>query len=286
MVLVTLLLLFFTILRPTASRPFNGMTPEEKVCAGTKNFSAVVLSAHMHRFVHTEKILNRYNFKVELEQPIPFDSQGLQDIYTSLKIFDNFPLKLDEYRKTFSNYATFRKAIESFVAEPQNVSSIDDWKFFFEDDIGVHPGDSSPICSIKEAMELARTDGIFYLGLCGPTCYDFNQEIVRGVHFKRCYGTCAHAFALTKWKAALILNVMLLLQKEIYVVERLYFDRGLYEYGKRVQPILTIGTNLNRTHSVYGKDGANETTSSPILDHCGLIYQDRKAFHTTIGRKT
>ena len=250
-------------------------------CFG-KNLTAVVLSMHNHRFQHTEKVLSRLNFEVIRERPIPYTSPALLDIYNSLKLYDGFPLNLDEYRKTFSNYATFRKAIQSFAVEPPEVSSLEEWRFFFEDDVAVHQGDTSPVCSIRRGMELAQTEGILYLGICGSECFSQNKIEERGVVFSRCYGCCAHAFGLTKWKAGLILDLFLLLQRDIIMVQRLYFDRGLYEYGRRVQPIFVVGANLNRTHPVYGKDGPNQTTSSPVMDHSGIFYQDRKFYSTTI----
>ena len=273
-----LLFLLLLLLKPLPQAAEGGQAGG---CFGT-NLSAVVLSIHHHRFLHTRNILAQLNFDVMHEKPIGYDSPYLQELYNSLEMFKGIPLDQEWQRKTFSNYATFRRAIQGFANEPEELSCAEDWRFFFEDDIALHPGAPSPVCSIRRGMELARTEGIVYLGICGSACFPWNKELHQGVNFERCYGTCAHAFGVTKWKAGKILDTLLLLQKEMSAIQRLALDCGLFEYGRRIQPIFTIGTNLNRTHEIYGKNGANESIPGPDGDHSGIFYQDRKRYPTTI----
>ena len=241
------------------------------------NFSAVVLSVHPRRFQTTENILSKIFVSVVKETPILYKSLALQSAFKSLSMFNGTTLSSTVDKKVFSNYVTFRKVIHEFANEPPSISNDLDWRFFFEDDVALHLGANYPACNIRKGIDLARTDGIIYLGICGPTCYTWSSEYHEGILYQRCYGTCAHAFGLTKWKATRILETLLWLQNDLCFDYRIVMDRGLYEYGRLIQPVLVVGSNLD--NSQYMKE-----KSKPHPGHCGLFFQDRENNPSTVWR--
>jgi len=201
----------------------------------------------------------------------------------------------DKLRKTFSNKLAFETIIQNFISSESYGPN--EWIFLFEDDIRVNPNVVDPYCYIRAAMLLASPpmrkikknsgsaphhvspqhvgDGIVYLGLClieGTICESPVEN--RHSHFnitvemKRCFGHCAHAFGVVKWKAPSLLSELQSLHNEFSDYSDFhFFDVGLLLYGK-VHPILLLGSNLQ---------------SPQCPSHMGLFYQDRMTFPTTIG---
>ena len=83
----------------------------------------------------------------------------------------------------------------------QTKGSMSDWLYIFEDDIALHNLSIAPICDIKAAETVAMGDGILYLGACPKTCYKFSAVTFLGRVFEKCWGHCAHAIGITKWKS-------------------------------------------------------------------------------------
>jgi len=126
---------------------------------------------------------------------------------------------------------------------------------------------------VAKGLKLAEKDGFIYLGICGPDCSNPPSPLDKGVEAARCAGTCAHAFGFQQWKAGEFLTEMsglTLKGVEGPVILGFYFDRYMYEYGKQVQKIWLVGSNL-------------KSPVTSVLDHFGLLFQDRALYPSTIG---
>jgi len=149
------------------------------------------------------------------------------------------------------------------------------WRFFFEDDLAVHPNVTSENGKllVVKGLKLAEKEGVIYLGLCGANCIE-PRVLDSGVQAARCAGTCAHAFGFQRWKAGEFLTEMsglTLKGVEGPVILGFYFDRYLYEYGLQVQRIWLVGSNL-------------KSPVTTVMDHFGLLFQDRERYPTTISK--
>ena len=242
---------------------FDGSSPP-KHTINAPQLRATVMSNNLTRYNRTHAILLRHRFRVELMEPIDYQSVRIDRWATD----NNISLPNDaRMRKTLSNRLTFHDMITNFAREPGHVSNSTDWMFFFEDDINDHPG-VHVHRAIVQGMHISAVDGILYLGICSPRCELGSNHTIQGVEYSRCHGNCAHAFGVAKWKCSRIIPLFLILQKEYSTgTHMLYFDQGLHKYGEKVNPIFVVGTNL----------------ASPVdARHFGLFYQDRGIFHSQI----
>ncbi len=232
-------------------------------------FQGIVLSINSERFDHTGSTLKHLNIRVTQHIPLKYNSitvdQELEKFQGSRKYHT------DEYLKVFSNRMAFIAAMQAFA----NDHSVDPnaWRFFFEDDISLHP--SLKPDQAKEILEtglsLASGDGMVYLGLCGPRCAGTKMPLVNGTDAERCSGTCAHAFGFKRWKVARFLSIMGDLEIEGHDphIESMYFDRTLLAYGLQVHKVWLIGIDL-------------QSPAREGYDHFGILFQDRDAFHSSI----
>ncbi len=154
----------------------------------------------------------------------------------------------------------------------------DDFAFVFEGDIALYDNVSHADArqAVLHGMDLARADGLLYLGGCFPQCTwgPAEEEWLGNTRFERCSNKCTHALAVTKRKAATLMAEL----RESMRVEAgpdgssLYLgyiiDQMLSTYSKHHNGTWSIGTNFVAP--------GNEV-------HTGIFYQDRKAFRTTIG---
>ena len=233
---------------------------------------AVILSNNYTRFKHSRRILKRNEvFEVRRKMPISYKSPVIDGALNELNlnvtdIMSSFNMTITQVKKTLSNELTFIEALRAFSAEPSDVSKVNDWTFFFEDDIALHSSVTDPIVAIRRGILHAREDGILYLGICGPTCNGWANPF-QAVKIKRCYGSCAHAFGLAKWKVESFLQSVDILKGNMTDLHKLYFDRFLYAYGQKVKPVHVLDWNL----------------ASPCnKHHKGIYYQDRSKFASAI----
>jgi hypothetical protein len=184
----------------------------------------------------------------------------------------------DQNLKVFSNRMAFVSAMQAFVDDDS--VGWDSWRFFFEDDISLHPSLTPDQAkeALAKGLALAAGDGAIYLGICGPKCSAgaVHLRIKRrsnahsvSVDAAQCSGTCAHAFGFKKWKAIGFLLHMNNLEMESEY-KRMYFDRVLLAYALQVHRIWVVGSNLR-------------SPAKGISDHFGILFQDRDAFHSTIS---
>lgn len=283
----------------------------QQLCHIVKNSTTVhpiratVLSVNTERYTNCKSVLeDKFNgLVVNRYYPIPWDAEALEQRYRhDYQQFLNCKRTADGERvwdsdaddkqvlsvvekKVISNMIGFIDLLFDFAAEPRNVSDENDWMLIFEDDIGVHPGAREPTCDVLQGLEMAKREGLAFLGRCGKLkCNKAEKrtgEAATGSETKisRCFdGTCAHAWAVTKWKARLIPGAALALICQ--ASQPAYMDVGLLLISQKIHPTVFIGENLDAFHEVYKGNGK---FAKPEDDHSGLVFQDRAKYPTTIG---
>ncbi|KAG0554648.1 hypothetical protein M758_12G111800 [Ceratodon purpureus] len=246
-------------------------TYTEEEVAGNLIFDGVVLSMKDERFEHTRNVLTFLGIKVVQKVPPSFQSKEVDkglELYVGSRGFHT-----SAFLKVWSNRMAFIDALEEFVQDSS--CNAETWRFFFEDDIAIHPNITSARARVllAKGVKLADKDGFMYLGICGPNCTEA-RLIDNGVQAARCAGTCAHAFGFQRWKAAEFLTEMsglTLKGVEGPVILGFYFDRYMYEYANQVQKIWVVGSNL-------------KSPVQSVVDHFGLLFQDRAMYPTTITK--
>lgn len=243
---------------------------EEEV-SGDLHLDGVVLSMKDERFLHTRDVLTTMGINIFQKVPPSYQSkevdQGLERYVGSRNYHTS------AFLKVWSNRMAFIDALEEFVQDSNCTRNT--WRFFFEDDIAIHP-DVTPERArvlVAKGLKLADKDGFLYLGICGPDCKD-PLLLGKGVQAARCAGTCAHAFGFQQWKAGEFLTEMsglTLRGVEGPVILGFFFDRYMYEYGNQVQKVWVVGSNL-------------KSPVRTVMDHFGLLFQDRALYPSTIGK--
>ncbi len=154
----------------------------------------------------------------------------------------------------------------------------DDFALVFEGDVALHDNVSHADArqAVLHGMDLAREDGLLYLGGCFPRCAGGpdGEQWLSNTRFERCSNKCTHALAVTKRKAATLMADL----RESMLADAgpdgstLYLgyliDQMLSTYSAHHNGTWTVGTNFAAPGNGW---------------HIGIFYQDRKAFQTTIG---
>lgn len=238
----------------------------------------VVLSMKAERFSHTREVLHK-NLNITVTQYIPLQYNSPEVEQALEKFFQGSQeYHTDQNLKVFSNRMAFVSAMQAFV--DNDSVGWDSWRFFFEDDISLHPSLTPDRAkeALAKGLALAAGDGAIYLGICGPTCSAgaVHLHIERrsnahsvSVDAAQCSGTCAHAFGFKKWKAIGFLLHMNKLEMESEY-KRMYFDQVLVAYALQVHRIWVVGSNL-------------QSPAKGMSNHFGILFQDRDAFHSTIS---
>ena len=117
---------------------------------------------------------------------------------------------------------------------------------------------------------MARSEGILYLGTCGPQYVDnitnirYSQdglfEYRRGIYF------CTHAVAYTKWRA-----------------RRIWNDFTMYGFLRTTLGSDTIARLWQNTSQTYPISVAANIHWPPNTGHYGLFLQDRGTFSSSIA---
>eukprot|EP01038_Epipyxis_sp_PR26KG_P017486 gene17486-24207_t len=228
-------------------------------CHGDLTLNAVVLSRNPNRFNATLKVLKTCGFdSIQRKHPIIYTSPVIDMKYKLLRNTSDplEKLETDKMKKWFSNKLSFIEAIENFRDEPYQVSSDDDWRFFFEDDIASHDSIVVPNYpqAIWNATRLAKQDGILYLGICAPS---FIGEIHPHdfIESQKAFGYCTHSWGLVKWKAQSFLDrIDEISHKWNNGLDQIIMDKIFYLSGKHYGPILVAGSNLTITrYLIHGR---------------------------------
>ena len=235
-----------------------------------QTYDGIVLSLNNNCFTHTKGVLKKLDIRAVQKVPLSYRSEAVDK---GLETFvGSRSYHKDEYLKVWSNRMAFIDSFEDFVFDTTCDHST--WRFFFEDDIQLHPSVSSREAKqiLARGLALAHKDGAVYLGICGPKCSD-SQGLDKGVEARRCTGACAHAFGFQKWKMREFLSTMsglsLLEPENPTFLAGIYLDRYLLAFGTQVHKIWVLGGNL-------------KSPVGSVDDHFGMLYQDRATFHSEI----
>lgn len=244
---------------------------DEDVVAVNESLYGVVLSMKDERFLHTKNVLTSLGMEVVQKLPPSFLSKEVDRGLETFVGSRNYHTAT--FLKVWSNRMAFIDALEEFVQDTRTTPNT--WRFFFEDDIGLHPNVTAERgrLLVAKGLKLADKGGFIYLGLCGPTCSEPPTQLDTDVEAARCAGTCAHAFGFQRRRAGEFLTEMsaLTLTGGDAVILGFYFDRYMYEYGNQVQQVWLVGSNL-------------KSPIPSLSDHFGLLYQDRAMYPSTIGK--
>lgn len=189
-----------------------------------------------------------------------------------------------------SNLLSHTDAWKTFATDQSTQNN--SWAVFLEDDSVFHPSYHNKTDLVRRAVqnlfELGKGDGFVYLGICPypPVKPDWSEgmcapnhvktSVHDGIFFAKGCGVCAHAYALTKWKAGRFWSEISIRkyssdyslcnppgQKKQHVhrlsnpSQRNYLDVHLYCWTMESRPFNGVWIA-----------GAN-------LSHSGIMYQDR-----------
>ena len=129
--------------------------------------------------------------------------------------------------------------------------------------------------------KVAHSDGIIYLGACPKTCYKYSAVHIHGRQYIKCWGHCAHAFGITKWKTYSFPNLLRTITYDSSTCKAdgkgfhnrcYFFDTALRDYGQ----LVSGGIYLVNSHLIL------EQTDGTAMK--GMFFQDRDKFKSSIGR--
>ena len=230
-----------------------------------------IVSNKEHRYNSSKKVLEKLGLVTHQYVPLSYKSDTIRKAMEEFHA-GNRRYQTDTYKKVFSNRMAFTDMFQQFVDDPQAARA--SWRFFFEDDVALHPSLTTSLAHkvLAQGLEIAAGDGILYLGICGPRLCEKKKVVLSPpIEAMRCAGACTHAFGLTKWKTGQFLAYMdkLKMHKNANVTS-MYFDQLMRTYGEQVHRIWVLGSNLR---------------SPQMVNHFGLVFQDRTNYPSVINSK-
>lgn len=226
---------------------------------------AIVLSASAQRATHTLSVLRR------------------SSAFEAVARLTPQPPRATFESKIASNWLAFVEALDAAPgAWAGHPSCCERWLYLFEDDVDVHPqlrGEAHAVARALLAAE-ARAESlgrpVVYAGLCGTRCANRSKVTRATRHAERfrpfdCSGPCAHAWGVrlanrSAVRAALAPTTAL--KTAWRAGRRVVFDRALESAARAVG-----GFPLAAARLCGGQTGG----------HCGVFFQDRVRFGSTIG---
>ena len=240
--------------------------------------TAVVISIDDERFKSAQDVLEKdVGFGIiNRHHPLSWNDPGLLSKFADLTGV-NASFLTQHMRKYVSLTVAFIDIIKSFALSNGDMRN---WLYIFEDDIALHNASVSPLCDIRGGEKVAMGDGIMYLGACPKTCYKYSAVSYHERRYEKCWGHCAHAIGITKWKSwslpdmlkIITYNSPLCEAKGAKIHDRCYFfDTALRDYGQATGGIYLVSPHLSR-----------EQTGGYGAFMRGIIYQNREKFHSSI----
>jgi hypothetical protein len=219
-----------------------------------------------------------------------FTKQNLQRVFPNFFIIrctETIPLNdsridrslQDLHKRLISSLLSF---VTVWTYEIPKYSTNDDleWSFVFEDDVDfIEPSNFSLpnyINAVQELMhhpEIQLTDGMFYLGICGPEFTNDNLTLItsfsnNSLLSRRGHGMCTHAIGLTTKRARSFWGeISSYIPTPDKSAVDVYMDNYCVRSGNRYY---ILGAN-----SVY----------QPSNNHYGIAYQDRRRFRSLVWQK-
>jgi hypothetical protein len=235
-----------------------------------------IISMKKERYESASGVLAKLQITPHHYVPYSYKSQLVWD---EMEKYNNGTMYHNETHnlKMFSARMAHTGLLFDFVSDA--TAKMNSWRFFFEDDIEIHPSVSvaDAKAALAKGLEIGAADGIVYLGICGPGKKDLEPavELVPGVTARRSHGTCLHAYGVTKWRAAGMLSYIdnVEVPKQYPRLAYSYFDILTRAYGVTVTKAYILGFNLKSpVPQVYLARQA----------HVGLVFQDRAKYPSFI----
>jgi hypothetical protein len=166
---------------------------------------------------------------------------------------------------------------EAVEEEEEAMPEAEQWAFFLEDDVDWHPAikdkPQAIAAALSRGLEVAQKEGFAMLGWCEAKLGNFDHWYSDDVVVRRGNGMCAHALAMTRWRAATMaaeldifrtnsaedVHIDVLLREWIRKGEGSHFGTGGGGY--------LLGANLTIQSGPPG--------DSEIAKMVGLLFQDR-----------
>ena len=184
-------------------------------------------------------------------QPVKASLRWAQETHRKHDYDKNADLLDGKTQRELSLTATWERLLQKIALDVDMGDT--DFACIFEDDVALHDDLSTTDARkvILHGMDLARNDGVLYLGICEPTCLAETEQWLGSYKFTQCYGYCAHAVAVTKAKAATYMDEMhAAFQNDFKTKNYTTFAHGhVIDQMQRVhayntKAIWTIATNL------------------------------------------
>lgn len=246
----------------------SNSTPTANITAATDfdytKLHGYIVSNKERRYNHSRTVLVKLGMVSHQYVPLSYKSDAIQKAIDEYRAA-NPKQRSEKFKKVLSNRMAFTYLFQQFVEDTR--AALDSWRFFFEDDVALHPSLTESLAHkvLAGGLELAERDGIVYLGICGPRNCKKKALLASSVEAKQCAGACTHAFGMTKWKTRSFLANMGKLN-----VSSLYFDQVLRTFGEKVHTIWVLGSNLK---------------SPQAKNHYGLVFQDRRSYPSIIDAR-
>lgn len=123
--------------------------------------------------------------------------------------------------------------------------------------------------AIEKGLELARKDGILYLGTCGPEYFNNETSIYQSsdglITYRRGFYFCTHAIAYTKWRLKTFWN-----------------DLAIYRFFHNEAGADTIARQWQILSKTYPISMGVDVHWPPGTGHFGFFYQARGLFVSSI----
>lgn len=227
-----------------------------------------IISNQEERFHFASAALTALNLTPHQHIPWPYNSKVVDSALYSFthgsREYHSNPVHL----KMFSNRMAHTQLLREFTED--STAGMNSWRFFFEDDVALHPEvrDASEV--LVKGMKMAAADGLLHLGICAPARGNEDvREVAPGIEVARTFGYCSHGYGVTKWRAAAVLGSL----DEVVVQPahgRLYFDVSMRAYAEHVVKTWVLGVNL-------------ASPSPGVVDHFGVLFQDRIKFPSSVN---
>ena len=158
------------------------------------------------------------------------------------------------------------------IASSNNIDG-EGFACIFEDDITLHKDVSQSVARrvIVHGMNLARKDGLLYLGSCGSACWDEPFVWLQNVEYRKCDTPCSHAVCVTKQRSGTLMSELRgawqddIMNYNFHSTEEGHCIAQLLRvHAEHKSSIWTVGTNLWSMQWVWYGDQLN-----------GLFHRDK-----------
>ena len=173
-----------------------------------------------------------------------------------------------------------------------------EWALFLEDDVDWHPDVKDRREAIADALafglQVAQKEGLAVLGWCEPQLGKLDFWHSEAVVVRRGNGMCAHAMAMTRWRAAMLYDELSLF-RSWFASRDVHLDILLQQWIRRGEGrdfgswggVYLVGANLSVSVANEPENRDSGTTrmnrDSGITRMSGLLYQDRKRHRSSLG---